>query len=151
MRKPCFVAVFNKSKTVWSKRWISKSIGFSDKNFTITITNVTESSSGSLARGLKNTRQSQVLNSKILDDSSMEISKNCHIFTSRMARGSLGGEVSVLQNSLNVIGFNTGMVDGIFGPITDNGVRAFQKAKNLLVDGIVGPMTRGALNMLCGE
>jgi peptidoglycan hydrolase-like protein with peptidoglycan-binding domain len=36
-------------------------------------------------------------------------------------------------------------VDGIFGPLTEAGVRAFQEAHGLLVDGIVGRQTLAAL------
>ena len=43
-------------------------------------------------------------------------------------------------------------VDGIFGPITDNGVRGFQTAVDIDSDGIVGPITWRALvsGMLSG-
>jgi murein DD-endopeptidase MepM/ murein hydrolase activator NlpD len=54
-------------------------------------------------------------------------------------KGSSGEDVRYLQNKL-VIG-----ADGVFGPITDKAVRAFQASKGLVVDGIVGPKTWGAL------
>jgi peptidoglycan hydrolase-like protein with peptidoglycan-binding domain len=37
------------------------------------------------------------------------------------------------------------VVDGIFGPVTEQAVEEFQKGANLQVDGIVGPMTWAAL------
>lgn len=69
------------------------------------------------------------------------------IFTEYMKLGSRGGEVPELQKFLNKNGYTCGPVDGIFGPLTDACVRAFQKANPpLRVDGIVGPLTRAVLN-----
>jgi cell wall-associated NlpC family hydrolase len=60
-------------------------------------------------------------------------------------RGSNGASVRTLQERLRAHGFNPGPIDGDFGPKTDAAVRAFQRAKGLVVDGIVGPKTWGAL------
>lgn len=54
-------------------------------------------------------------------------------------KGSRGSEVAALQRQLNLI------PDGIFGPITDEAVRQFQKSHSLQADGIVGPQTWAAL------
>ena len=56
-------------------------------------------------------------------------------------KGSRGGDVATLQHALNLI------ADGIFGPITDEAVRDFQRTHNLAVDGIVGPKTWAALGI----
>ena len=56
-----------------------------------------------------------------------------------------GDDVKTLQSMLNVLGFDCGAVDGIFGDKTRAGVKAFQQANGLAVDGIVGPLTRAAL------
>ena len=56
-------------------------------------------------------------------------------------KGSRGGDVATLQHALNLI------ADGIFGPITDEAVRDFQRTHNLGVDGIVGPKTWAALGI----
>jgi hypothetical protein len=51
----------------------------------------------------------------------------------------------VAYSSLSVpailAGFDTGGVDGVFGPHTEAGVRALQQATGITVDGIVGPQT----------
>ncbi|AZB44944.1 N-acetylmuramoyl-L-alanine amidase [Bacillus sp. FJAT-42376] len=60
--------------------------------------------------------------------------------------GSRGEAVTDLQRKLTKLGFNTGGVDGIFGPATDRAVRAFQKSRGLTADGIAGTNTWNALN-----
>lgn len=57
-------------------------------------------------------------------------------------KGSRGSEVTTLQKKLNLI------ADGIFGPITDEAVRDFQRSHNLTVDGIVGDKTWNALGIV---
>lgn len=65
-----------------------------------------------------------------------------------LKRGSKGEEVKTLQNKLNAFGNYGLIVDGIFGELTDEAVRIFQKAKGLSVDGIVGPKTWDALGVV---
>jgi peptidoglycan hydrolase-like protein with peptidoglycan-binding domain len=61
-------------------------------------------------------------------------------------RGSVGADVGVLQEVLAGLGFDPGPADGVFGPLTDTAVRAFQAARGLGVDGLVGAQTRAALS-----
>lgn len=56
-----------------------------------------------------------------------------------LRRGSRGAEVEQLQNKLNLA------IDGIFGAITEEAVKEFQKTKGLSADGIVGEQTHAAL------
>lgn len=55
--------------------------------------------------------------------------------------GSIGNEVKALQEKLNL------KADGIFGPITEEAVKDFQRANGLEVDGIVGANTLSKLNL----
>jgi N-acetylmuramoyl-L-alanine amidase len=55
--------------------------------------------------------------------------------------GDRGQYVVELQNKLNSLNINVGKADGIFGTKTQQGVIAFQKARNLVPDGIVGVKT----------
>ena len=55
--------------------------------------------------------------------------------------GSRGNEVKVLQEKLNL------KADGIFGPITEEAVKDFQRSNGLEVDGIVGANTLSKLNL----
>ena len=55
--------------------------------------------------------------------------------------GSRGNEVKVLQEKLNL------KADGIFGPLTEEAVKDFQRSNGLEVDGIVGTNTLSKLNL----
>lgn len=58
-------------------------------------------------------------------------------------QGSTGDAVRAVQSQIHSRGdgANQITIDGIFGPVTDNTVRAFQALLGLSVDGIVGPQT----------
>lgn len=56
-----------------------------------------------------------------------------------LKKGSKGIDVETLQTRLNLV------VDGIFGPITEEAVKDFQSRNGLTVDGIVGNSTWGKL------
>lgn len=60
--------------------------------------------------------------------------------------GSTGEDVRRLQRILVMLKFldYTG-IDGSFGPVTENAVKAFQQSKGLSADGIAGPLTWQAL------
>jgi peptidoglycan hydrolase-like protein with peptidoglycan-binding domain len=58
---------------------------------------------------------------------------------------SRGLGVKQLQENLNLLGYDTGAADGIFGPRTKAAVTAFQGEHGLVQDGIYGPLSRKAL------
>lgn len=60
-----------------------------------------------------------------------------------LAVGSQGDAVKLVQKALNRGGWLA--EDGMFGPATENAVKAFQASKGLVVDGIVGEHTSAAL------
>jgi GH25 family lysozyme M1 (1,4-beta-N-acetylmuramidase) len=62
-----------------------------------------------------------------------------------LVEGDTGPAVKTLQTRLNVWGAHL-TVDGNFGALTLDAVKAFQTAHKLTVDGIVGPQTWAALN-----
>lgn len=59
-------------------------------------------------------------------------------------------EVKILQAHMNRLGFNSGAVDGILGPITDGAIKRMQTFLGTAADGYVGPLTRNLLNNSCG-
>ena len=59
-----------------------------------------------------------------------------------------GDDVSNLQSRLVEMGFNCGKIDGIFGILTEDAVKEFQKSVGVTVDGKCGPSTLIALMRL---
>jgi len=55
--------------------------------------------------------------------------------------GSTGEEVREMQQILNATGHGYLILDGIFGPLTEEAVKRFQQTYNLTIDGIVGEVT----------
>lgn len=62
-------------------------------------------------------------------------------------RGSRGSEVRQIQTKLKNWGYYTGNIDGIYGKLTEEAVRKFQRYNNLTVDGIAGPNTLNAMGI----
>lgn len=58
-----------------------------------------------------------------------------------LRQGSRGVYVCILQDALTTFGYNTGGLDGVFGPRTRDSVIAFQNRNGLTQDGIVGNNT----------
>ncbi len=54
-------------------------------------------------------------------------------------------KVAALQSALQGLRLYSGFVDGVKGPLTRHGIRAFQHRRGLRVDGVAGPETRRAL------
>lgn len=67
-------------------------------------------------------------------------------FTHRLAKGSMGGEVTELQQILAQQGLLLTPPTGYFGALTFKAVEAFQTAHGLKALGEVGPQTRSILN-----
>ena len=63
--------------------------------------------------------------------------------------GGIVTEADTLQEHLNRLGFNSGPVDGIIGPLTDGAIKRMQTSLGVIADGFVGPITRGAINASC--
>lgn len=63
-----------------------------------------------------------------------------------LRRGSKGERVMQLQKCFNYL-FDSGLdVDGIYGPLTERAVKAYQQKELLIIDGIYGPKTYSSLN-----
>lgn len=68
--------------------------------------------------------------------------------TTLIKLGSRGTDVRQLQQFLTAIGYQTGPVDGIAGPLTAGGIRAFQEGRGINPDGVVGAVTRSHIRQV---
>lgn len=68
-----------------------------------------------------------------------------------LSEGDTGNDVEKLQEELSAKGLYEYNIDGIYGPITENGVEELQGGSGLKVDGIVGPNTKMELDSFTGQ
>jgi peptidoglycan L-alanyl-D-glutamate endopeptidase CwlK len=59
--------------------------------------------------------------------------------------GARGNMTYLIQAALYIRGYREVVPDGVFGPVTERAVRAFQNASGLTVDSVAGPNTQNAL------
>jgi len=59
--------------------------------------------------------------------------------------GQGGDDVAWVQRTLNELGYECGVVDGLMGPTTRSCIRAFQEANGLAVTGVVNETTYGEI------
>ncbi len=60
----------------------------------------------------------------------------------------VGDDVAALQERLAELGFDPGRADGVFGPRTEEALKAFQRDYGMRPDGVCGPATLRALRQL---
>ena len=58
-----------------------------------------------------------------------------------LKKGSNDPAVRDLQEALKILGFDPGLVDGVFGAQTESAVKKFQQARDIPADGVVGRVT----------
>ena len=84
-------------------------------------------------------------------DRQMVSAQECDTTSTVIVNGARGDQVVNLQKSLKKVGFDPGVIDGIFGGNTEAAVKQFQAGNGLLVDGKVGPNTKAALCSALGS
>jgi len=56
-----------------------------------------------------------------------------------------GEDIAEVQRTLQILGYYRGDIDGVYGPLTEEAVKAFQADNGLVADGVVGANTYEAL------
>lgn len=59
-----------------------------------------------------------------------------------------GDDIAEFQRHMNMLGFDAGKEDGIFGPNTHRALQEFQESRHILLDGIVGPLVWRELELV---
>lgn len=59
-----------------------------------------------------------------------------------------GEDVLAVQRRLLQLGFDPYGLDGVFGPVTEAAVMAFQQSRGLIANGVIGPETFRALGLV---
>lgn len=62
-----------------------------------------------------------------------------------LQRGDVGAEVETLQLRLQDLGYLSGPVDGVYGPLTEDAVFLLQRDSGIAPDGVYGPETEAVL------
>lgn len=62
-----------------------------------------------------------------------------------------GAEVVLLQRQLRFWNWSTGPADGVFGPVTQQGVKRMQSALKVAADGVYGPVTAAAFQKFAND
>lgn len=75
---------------------------------------------------------------------------DCPNISLSRAKGSKGEKVKLLQTALNMLGYNCGTVDGVFGDLTHNALISYQRANGHTQDGVFGPKTCRTLSQKYG-
>jgi hypothetical protein len=79
-------------------------------------------------------------------NSSRTVSASLFTFVRDLSLGSEGNDVTELQKRLTAEGVYSGPITGYFGPLTLEGVKAYQRKMGISDTGYVGPLTKAALN-----
>lgn len=100
------------------------------------------------SRGLEPTGECDPATWTALLESEHRLGERMLCLRSPMVRGE---DVAELQLRLGTLGFDSGRVDGIFGPLTQGAVGEFQRNAGIVSDAVCGPDTVASLVRLAGR